>query len=132
MLQLLKLRRSLRGQRTDAHVLMATRVLRSFGDGFVSLVLARYLSELAFSGFQIGIIATATLLGTSAATLLVRALADRLGRRRALLPDGAVCGRARSAGARVRLANAGRPERDVPAVCGRRACGSYAVLRAIA
>jgi MFS family permease len=85
MLQLLRFRRSLRGQHTDAHVLMATRVLRSFGDGFVSLVLARYLSELAFSGFQIGLIATATLLGTSAATLLVGALADRLGRRRVLL-----------------------------------------------
>jgi MFS family permease len=85
MLYLVRLWSSLREQRTDAHVLMATRVLRSFGDGFVSVVLARYLSELDFSGFQIGLIATATLLGTSAATLLVGALADRLGRRRVLL-----------------------------------------------
>src|SRR4030042_6456167 len=85
MLQLLRFRPSLRRQHTDAHVLMATRLVRSFGDGFVSLVLARYLVELDFSGFQTGLMAPATLLGTSVATLLVGALADRLGRRRVLL-----------------------------------------------
>ena len=85
MLYLLRSWSGLRGRLSDAHVLMATRALHSFGDGFVSLVLARYLVELDFSGFQIGLMATATLLGTSVATLLVGALADRLGRRRVLL-----------------------------------------------
>ncbi|MEX2245505.1 MAG: MFS transporter [Dehalococcoidia bacterium] len=68
----------------DATLLLSTRALRSFGDGFVSVLLARFLTELGFSGVRVGAVATATLLGTAMATLLVGAIADRFGRRRML------------------------------------------------
>src|SRR5262245_37909073 len=69
----------------DARLLLLTRSLRSFGDGFVSVLLASYLAELGFEGWRVGTIATVTLLGTALATLAVGAFADRLGRRRTLL-----------------------------------------------
>ena len=68
----------------DARVLLFTRTLRSFSDGFVSVLLAGYLAQLGFSDIRVGAVATATLLGTALATLLVGAAADRVGRRRLL------------------------------------------------
>jgi predicted MFS family arabinose efflux permease len=68
----------------DLNVLLMTRGVRSFGDGFVSVLLAAYLTRLGFSGWRIGAVATTTLLGTAAATLLVGVIADRAGRRRTL------------------------------------------------
>jgi MFS family permease len=69
----------------DARVLLFTRTVRSFGDGFVSVLLAGYLAELGFSGVQTGAVATTTLLGTAVATLAVGAFTDRAGRRRTLM-----------------------------------------------
>jgi MFS family permease len=69
----------------DARLIVATRTVRSFSDGFVSVLLASYLSRLGFSGVRIGLITTATLLGTAAATIVAGAVADRVGRRRLLL-----------------------------------------------
>jgi MFS family permease len=65
--------------------LLATRALRGFADGVVSVVLASYLSLLGFSAVQIGALITATLLGSAVLTLLVGLLGARLGRRRLLL-----------------------------------------------
>ncbi len=72
------------GETPDARLLLLTRGIRSFSDGFVSVLLASYLAGLGFSGVRIGAVATATLLGTAVATLLVGAFTDRLGRRRVL------------------------------------------------
>lgn len=47
------------------------RALRAFGDGYVSLLLPVYLTALGMSPFEIGIIATCTLLGSGALTFLV-------------------------------------------------------------
>jgi MFS family permease len=49
--------------------LLAARGLRAFGDGFVSLLLPVYLLTLGYSPFDVGVIATATLLGSGALTL---------------------------------------------------------------
>ena len=68
----------------DATLLLLTRSVRSFSDGFVSVLLAGYLTQLGFSSARVGAVATATLLGTALATLLAGALADRAGRRRTL------------------------------------------------
>ncbi len=68
----------------DATVLLFTRAVRSFSDGFVSVLLASYLAQLGFSGVRVGAVATATLLGTALATLVVGAVTNRLGRRRVL------------------------------------------------
>jgi len=59
-----------------ARVLFA-RGLRAFGDGFVSLLLPVYLLELGFGPFEVGVIATATLAGSGALTLVIGARAAR-------------------------------------------------------
>jgi predicted MFS family arabinose efflux permease len=73
------------GSSRDAKVLLFTRTVRSLSDGFISVLLASYLARLGFSGVRVGAVATATLLGTAAATLIVGAITNRLGRRRVLL-----------------------------------------------
>jgi MFS family permease len=68
----------------DARILLFTRGVRSLSDGFVSVLLVSYLAALGFSGVRVGAVATATLLGTAVATLIVGAVTNRLGRRRVL------------------------------------------------
>jgi MFS family permease len=51
--------------------LYAVRGLRAFADGYVSLLLPLYLIALGLTPFQVGVIATATLLGSGVLTLLV-------------------------------------------------------------
>ena len=63
--------------------------MRAFGDGFVSVLLPVYLLGLGFDGFQIGAVATATLVGSSALTLLVGFIAHRF-RARPLLSSAAL------------------------------------------
>jgi MFS family permease len=69
-------------------VLLA-RGLRAFGDGFVSLLLPVYLLDLGFTPFQVGVIATGTLLGSGALTLLVGRNAGRFRARTLLLAAAA-------------------------------------------
>jgi MFS family permease len=69
----------------DAGVLLRARAVRAFGDGFVSVLLPLHLTTLGFDGFQIGAVATATLLGSAALTLLIGLVAYRLGRQMLLL-----------------------------------------------
>lgn len=54
-----------------AQCLYAARALRDFGDGFVAVLLAVYLSELGFSPFVVGLVATTALLGSSLTTLAI-------------------------------------------------------------
>jgi MFS family permease len=65
----------------DARVLLTARGLRAFGDGFVSILLPVHLAQLGLSNLQIGAVATSTLLGSAALTLLVGFNAHRIGRR---------------------------------------------------
>jgi MFS family permease len=74
----------------DARRLLATRALRGFADGAVSVLLADYLSAIGMSPLQIGAIVTGTLLGSAALTLAVGLLGHRLGRRRLLLGAAAL------------------------------------------
>ncbi|MDP2292916.1 MAG: MFS transporter [Actinomycetota bacterium] len=55
----------------DAAVLLATRGIRGFGDGVVSLAIVAVLRSYGFDGLHIGIIVTGMLLGSAAVTLLV-------------------------------------------------------------
>jgi MFS family permease len=50
-------------------LVLAARFLRGLADGFVSIVLARYLSSLGFSPLEIGTAVTGTLIGSAALTL---------------------------------------------------------------
>jgi MFS family permease len=48
---------------------VTARGIRAFSDGFAGVLLARYLQNLGFDGWQIGVIVTATLLGSAVLTL---------------------------------------------------------------
>ena len=65
--------------------LLAAKGLRAFGDGFVSLLLPLYLLELGFTPFEVGVIATTTLLGSGVLTLAVGLHAYRFHYRSLLL-----------------------------------------------
>jgi MFS family permease len=58
-------------------ILYAARGVRGFGDGFAVIILPAYLSAIGLSPAQIGIVATAALLGSSLLTLLVGFVAPR-------------------------------------------------------
>jgi MFS family permease len=58
-------------------LLYAARAARGFGDGFAVIILPAYLAEIGFDAFQVGLVATAALLGTAAATLLIGHLGAR-------------------------------------------------------
>lgn len=73
------------GTLPDARVLLAARALRAFGDGFVSLLLPYYLTLLGYSALQIGLLVTATLLGSGILTLVIGFVAHRHSTRHLLL-----------------------------------------------
>ncbi|HMC70065.1 MAG TPA: MFS transporter, partial [Mycobacteriales bacterium] len=68
-----------------ARGLVVARAIRGFADGFASVLLARYLTDLGFSGAQIGVIVTATLLGSAVLTLAAGFRLTRFGARSVLL-----------------------------------------------
>ncbi|MGZ3377559.1 MAG: MFS transporter [Phenylobacterium sp.] len=72
-----------------ALTLIAARGVRGFGDGFTALLLPVYLSMLGFSAFRVGVLTTATLLGSAALTLAVGLAGHRVPARRLLF---AACG----------------------------------------
>ncbi|MFB2606904.1 MFS transporter, partial [Rhizobium phaseoli] len=65
--------------------LFAARALRDFGDGFVTILLPVYLLALGFSPLQVGVLATASLLGSALLTIAVGILGVRHDLRRLLL-----------------------------------------------
>jgi len=58
-------------------LLYCARALRGFGDGFATIVLPVYLASIGFNAAQIGLVATAALLGTAVLTLGVGLIAPR-------------------------------------------------------
>jgi MFS family permease len=69
--------------------LLAAKALRAFADGYMAVLLPAYLLALGFGTLQVGILSTATLLGSAFATLAVGAWGHRLQPRR-LLPGAAL------------------------------------------
>ena len=49
--------------------LLLARALRDFGDGFVAVLLPVYLLALGFAPLEVGVIATASLLGSALLTI---------------------------------------------------------------
>src|SRR5262247_4376104 len=76
--------------RADVVSLYAARAARGFGDGFAAIILPAYLLEIGFDPFQIGLVATAALLGSAATTLAVGLLAPRYDLRTLLLACAAL------------------------------------------
>jgi MFS family permease len=65
--------------------LYAARAARGFGDGFAAIILPAYLIEIGFNPFEIGVVATAALLGSAVLTLVMGLLAPRYDLRSLLL-----------------------------------------------
>jgi MFS family permease len=57
--------------------LYAARALRGFGDGFAILILPVYLTAIGFTPQEVGLVASASLMGTAALTLMVGFIAPR-------------------------------------------------------
>jgi len=78
------------GASPDALRVLAARGVRTFGDGFVALLLPIYLVERGFDALAIGTIVTGTLIGTALMTLWVGWIANRHSRRLLLLAAAAL------------------------------------------
>ena len=66
-------------------LVLAARGVRALADGFVSLTLPLYLLALGYTPFEVGLLSTATLLGSAALSLTAGIYATRIGYRHALL-----------------------------------------------
>jgi MFS family permease len=64
---------------------LAARALRSFADGFIAVVLPAYLLALGMGQVEVGVISTATLLGSALSTLAVGRWGHRFSIRRLML-----------------------------------------------
>jgi MFS family permease len=71
--------------KNDIPLLFATRIVRLFCYGFLSVVLALYLAQAGLGEQQIGLLFTLTLAGDAGVSLWLTTSADRFGRRRTLL-----------------------------------------------
>src|SRR5258705_1648839 len=73
------------GVAPDALPLLMARALRAVGDGYMAVLLPAYLLAIGLGTLDVGIIATATMLGSALATVAVGAWGDRCSSRRLLL-----------------------------------------------
>ena len=58
-------------------LLYAARGLRGFGDGFAIIILPAYMTVLGYDAVAVGLVATASLVGTALLTLIVGCMAPR-------------------------------------------------------
>ncbi len=58
-------------------LLYAARAIRGFGDGFAIIILPAYMTALGYDAIAVGLVATASLLGTALLTLIVGWIAPR-------------------------------------------------------
>ena len=75
---------------SDGRILFSTRLVRLFAYGFLSVILALYLSQVGLSESAIGVLFTFTLLGDAGISLWITTSADRIGRKRMLLLGAAL------------------------------------------
>ena len=72
----------------EARLLLIGRGLRAFVDGFVAVLLPAYLIALGLHTWHVGLLSTATLLGSALMTLAVGTWGHRIHHRRLLLAAG--------------------------------------------
>ena len=76
--------------RIDIGLLFATRIVRLFAYGCVSVVLVLYLTAAGLGTAQVGVLLTLTLAGDAVISLWLTTTADRLGRRHTLVIGAAL------------------------------------------
>ncbi len=69
----------------NVRLLFATRIIRLFAYGLMSVILVLHLAASGLTESQVGLLLTLTLLGDAAISLFITTRADRMGRRRMLL-----------------------------------------------
>ncbi len=69
----------------DGKLLLAANIARMFSFGFLSIILAIYLTHVGYNELYTGIIITATLVSGSFFTLFASIYGDRIGRRKTLI-----------------------------------------------
>ena len=67
---------------TDTTILFATRAVRMYGFGAISIIIALYLSERGLSSSLIGWVFTLALAGDALISIGITQVADRFGRRK--------------------------------------------------
>ena len=73
-----------RGADASALPLLVARGMRAFADGYMALLLPAYLLSIGLGTLEVGIVSTATMLGSALATLAVGAWGHRFAGRRLL------------------------------------------------
>jgi|GEM_PF-2519966 len=73
------------GVAPEAGLLLAGKALRAFVDGYVAILLPAYLLALGFGTWEVGLLSTATLLGSALATFAVGAWGHKFHHRKLLL-----------------------------------------------
>ena len=81
---------ALRNLTSDGWLLFATRSIRLFAYGGLSVVLVLYLVSLGLTASDVGLLLTMTLLGDTLISLYLTTQADRIGRRRMLIIGAAL------------------------------------------
>ena len=66
----------------DGRKLLITRSLRTFGYGYLAVILALYLQALGLDAFEIGVVLTAAIAGSAVMTVWWSLIADQYGRRK--------------------------------------------------
>src|SRR6266581_6963924 len=66
----------------DATLLVGGQAVRAVGYGFTAVILGALLAARGYGHLRAGLVLTALIAGTALASLVVGALADRVGRRR--------------------------------------------------
>src|SRR5688572_19069708 len=69
---------------SDSRLLFATRVVRLFAYGFLSVVLVLYLTSVGLDARKVGVLLSLTLIGDTLLSLFMTTRADSMGRRRVL------------------------------------------------
>ena len=69
----------------EASLLLVARALRALGDGYMAVLLPAYLLTIGLDTLQVGIVSTATMLGSALTTLAVGAWGHRFASNRLLL-----------------------------------------------
>ena len=78
------------GADSAARVLLISRSLRGLCDGYVAVLLPAYLLALGLGKLDVGLVSTATLIGSAVATIAVGALAHRFAARRMFMVAAAL------------------------------------------
>ena len=69
----------------DGRLILAARIIRTFGYGFLSVVLSIYLALLGFNGVQVGLILSTSLINGILFNVIASYYADKLGRKKLLI-----------------------------------------------